>query len=265
MVKAGYFFLILLVCFLYHGDRCETNPNAGKGMNILCITHADFQIPGIIESWALNAGHQLIICRPYKGDTCLDIDFDFLIIRGGPQNSLELEKAPYLKDEITLISRAIEQKKTVLGICLGAQLISEAFGSRCTLSPEKEVGVFPIKLTIAGTQDPLFVGFPQSFLAVHWHYYMPGEIKQTKAKRPILLATSAGCPRQIIRYAPKVYGFQCHLELTLEGAKQLINSFPEDLEPGKFVQTVDELLKNDYTTINTMMITILNRLAELRT
>src|ERR1700733_11637513 len=175
-------------------------------MNILCIVHADFETPGVIENWALEKGYSFKVVSPYKGVNCLQGDiFDFLIVMGGPQSPLALEKYSYLKDEIDLIRQAIRSNKRVLGFCLGAQLIGEALGAKTMTSPEKEVGVYPITLTVEGITDPLFsqLNFPSSFPVIHWHNDMPGITKES-----VLLAYSEGCPRQVIRYAPMVYGFQ---------------------------------------------------------
>src|ERR1700728_51101 len=124
-------------------------------MNILCVMHANFEPPGIIETWALQKGHHFKIIRPYKGELPLKYDdFDFLIVMGGPQSPLELEKAPYLSDEIKLIKKSIDSKKIVLGFCLGAQLIGEALGAKTMRSPNKEVGVYPVSLTKEAITDP---------------------------------------------------------------------------------------------------------------
>jgi GMP synthase (glutamine-hydrolysing) len=189
-------------------------------MNILCITHADFETPGVIETWANQNGYDFIVSRPYKGDRLPEHKkFDFLIVMGGPQSPLEIDKSPYLKDEMLLIKQAIEDDKRVLGFCLGAQLIGEALGANTTRSPEKEVGVFPITLTAEGIIDPLLQGLPTGFPVIHWHNDMPGETKDSA-----ILAFSEGCPRQILKYGPKVYGFQCHLEITSEGIEDLLDA-----------------------------------------
>jgi GMP synthase (glutamine-hydrolysing) len=228
-------------------------------MDILCITHADFETPGVIETWALNNNYEFSLCKPYVGDDCLNQgNFDFLIIMGGPQSPLELDKFPYLKDEIRLAKEAIEQGKLVLGFCLGAQIIGEALGASTARSPEKEVGVYNIALTEKGKNDPLFHDFPTSFPVIHWHNDMPGETENS-----VLLAYSEGCPRQVIRYTPKVYGFQCHLEITKEGIETMIDACPGDLAPSKYTQTKEQLLSNDYQAINDYMIKILNRLTEI--
>jgi GMP synthase (glutamine-hydrolysing) len=226
-------------------------------MKILCITHADFEGPGIIEDWARQRNYELTICKPYKNQNCLGrIEFDFLIIMGGPQSPIEIDKSPYLKDEISLIKQAVIDNKTIFGFCLGAQLIGEALGGVTQRSPHKEIGVYPITLTDEGMNDSLFADFPKSFPVTHWHNDMPGETADS-----VLLASSEGCPKQILRYGPLVYGFQCHLEITKEGIQELITACPKDLKEGQFIQNAEQLLQNDYHDINQYMIKILDRIS----
>lgn len=228
-------------------------------MNILCIMHADFETPGVIESWATENDYIFNICKPYRGEDCLaQPDFDFLIVMGGPQSPLEIEDAPYLVDEIELIREAIAADKKVLGFCLGAQLIGEALGAQAERSPEKEVGVFPIFFTDEVIDDPLLGNFPLILPVIHWHNDMPGETKESQ-----VLAYSQGCPRQIIKYSAKVYGFQCHLEITDEGIIQMIEACPHDLSASKFTQTETELILNDYASINESMLEILDNFVNL--
>lgn len=228
-------------------------------MNILCITHADFETPGVIQNWALENNYSFKLEKPYKGDILSSIDnFDLLIIMGGPQNLQKLTNYPYLIAEIDLIKEAITKNKKVLGFCLGAQLISEALGIKTLSSPEKEVGVYPISLTLEGINDPLLKNMPKVFPVIHWHNDMPGIDDDS-----IILASSSGCPNQIIKYKNNVYGFQCHLEMTLNCIKKMIVAASEDLNPSKFTQTEEELLAQDYTSVNNLMINILNQFIKL--
>lgn len=228
-------------------------------MKILCITHADFESPGVIESWASEREYLFKIKRPYKGEALSNIEtYDLLILMGGPQSPTKLEKFPYLADEIQYIRSAIAKNKKVIGFCLGAQLIGEALGAKTLKSPEKEIGVFPISLTLEAHADPLLSNVPQYFKAIHWHNDMPGLTPDA-----VLLAVSEGCPHQIVRYQKNIYAFQCHLEITLEGIGALIHAVPEDLKPSKYTQTTAELLDQDYASINQLMITILDRFIEL--
>lgn len=178
---------------------------------------------------------------------------------GGPQSPLKLDEAPYLADEIRLIKESIAQGKKVLGFCLGAQLIGESLGAKTQRSPEKEVGVYPITLTSEGAKDPLFAALPSKFPVIHWHNDMPGLLEDSA-----LLAHSEGCPNQIVRYKPLVYGFQCHLEIDKDGIQTMIEAVPNDLQPSKFTQTKHELVANDYAPINNMMANLLDKFVQLR-
>jgi GMP synthase (glutamine-hydrolysing) len=228
-------------------------------LKILYLIHADFRIPGIVEKWAKQHKYQFQIVRPYQGDSLPSIaDFDMLILMGGPQSPLKLDQFPYLADEINLIKKAIAAKKKVLGFCLGAQLVGEALGAKTERSPEKEVGVYPVTLTEDALTDPLLEGFNREVPMLHWHNDMPGLTTES-----VLLGYTAGCPRQLIRYLPGVYGFQPHLEITRNNMKIMIAFASADLKPSRYTQTADELRKQDYERINAMMIKILDRLVAL--
>jgi GMP synthase (glutamine-hydrolysing) len=225
-------------------------------MKILCIMHADFETPGAITTWAQENNHDFMISKPYAGDDCLtETDFDCLIIMGGPQSASDADQSNYLADEVHLIQRAIADNKIVIGFCLGAQLIGEALGAKAEKSPEKEVGVYPIFLTEDAFSDHLLQGIPETLSAIHWHNDMPGLTEKAQ-----ILAYSAGCPRQIIRYAAKVYGFQCHMEITKQGIETLIAACPDDLKPTIFTQSSSEILMQNYDAINKTMFCILNQL-----
>ena len=78
-------------------------------MNILFVTHASFEQPGSIELWAKKNNHTTHEVKPYKGETLPIIDdYDMLVVMGGPQSPIEIEKSPYLKDEIDLIKQALK-------------------------------------------------------------------------------------------------------------------------------------------------------------
>lgn len=221
--------------------------------------HADFESPGIIVSWAKARGYQLTVVKPYRNESLPEISsFNFLIIMGGPQSGTRCDEFLYLQNEIHLIKKAIQQNKIILGFCLGAQLIGEALGAAAARSPEKEIGVYPITLTQAGKTDALLEGMPQSFKVIHWHNDMPGLLTDS-----IVLAYSEGCPRQIVRYKQRVYGFQCHLEITLQGIETMISEVPNDLNPSRFTQSKQQLLSQDYEIINHYMLEILDKIVQI--
>lgn len=229
-------------------------------MKIQYILHADFERPGIIETWAAQNQFKENFCRPFAQEVVPEfVDFDLLILMGGPQSPLNMEEAPYLREEISLIKKALLARIPILGFCLGAQLIGEALGACTGHSPHKEVGAFPIHLTEEGRKDPLFINLPPQFSVAHWHNDMPGLTPDAK-----ILAFSEGCPRQIVRYLPFVYGFQCHPELTRQNIEALLLHCPDDLKPGKFVQSVEQILAHDFASMNMIMMEILDRFVVLK-
>lgn len=225
-------------------------------MHIHCIIHAPFETIGSIETWAHKAGYPISYSHTYKNDLLPTIEsFDFLIVMGGPQSPRDVEKYPYLADEIRFTQQAIEHNKIVLGFCLGAQIIAESLGATTDYSTHKEVGCFPIELTRAGREDPIFSQFLSPLDVMHWHNDMPGIPKEG-----VLLATSSGCPRQAFRYGDRVYGLQFHPEMTNESIHAMVLNCPEDLHPGRYIQSKEDLLKVDTKLMNEKLNNFLNLL-----
>ena len=234
-------------------------------MRIHFIIHESFEAPGAYEIWAKNRGHQVTCSRVYAGEplpACVE-DIDFLIVMGGPQDPATTTGAcPHFdaKAEQAVIAAAVKAEKAVIGICLGSQLIGEALGAPFAHSPEKEIGKFPVSLTEAGRKHALFKHFGDTLEVGHWHNDMPGLTPEA-----VIIAYSEGCPRQIVAYGERVYGFQCHMELTPDVVERLIAHSENDLRRAaewRFVQTPDELRAHDYREMNQALFTFLDRLAE---
>lgn len=146
----------------------------------------------------------------------------------------------------------------MVGVCLGAQLISAALGAPHCPSPEKEVGVFPIQLTEAGLRDEKTQQLGASLAVGHWHHDMPGLPENSR-----VLATSKGCPRQIIAYTNFVYGLQCHMEFTPELVAMLINADEALLSnyyTYSFVQAAHTILQYNFAYMNEKLSGFLDQL-----
>lgn len=232
-------------------------------MHIHFIIHEHFEAPGAYEIWGKSRGCSLSYTRVYQGEPLPEElgGTDLLIIMGGPQfPATTREECPWFdaQAEKALISRAIEAGKTVIGVCLGSQLIGEALGAAFCHSPEKEIGKFPVRLTDAGKANPLFEGFGSVLNVGHWHNDMPGLTPQAK-----VLAYSEGCPRQIVQYGERVYGFQCHMVLTPEVVELLIEHSQNDLRRAgefRFVETAEKLRSHDYREMNQVLFSFLDKL-----
>ena len=113
-------------------------------MNIHFILHEKFEVPGAYLKWAQKRGHHISSTRVYEEEELPETvdDIDFLIVMGGPQSPDEDRQVfPYYdpKAEIALIQKAIDADIYIVGVCLGAQLLSVAYGG--TLMPSFAIGV----------------------------------------------------------------------------------------------------------------------------
>ena len=236
-------------------------------MNIHFILHETFEVPGAYLKWAQERGHNVTSTKVYEEEKLPEtVDgIDFLIVMGGPQSPDENRQAfPYYdpKAEIKLIQKAIDADIYSVGVCLGAQLLSVAYGGKYEHSPEREIGVFPINLTEAGLADDHIKDFGSTLDTGHWHGDMPG-----LSDNAVVMATSKGCPRQIVRFSPKHYAFQAHLEFDPEAIDLLIAADGEEHlrqqnQELPFVQTPEQLRANDYSQMNKKLFAFLDSLTQ---
>ena len=234
-------------------------------MRVHFILHETFEVPGAYLKWAIERGHQITSTKVYEKEPLPEtIDgIDFLIVMGGPQSPDEdRENFPYYdpKAELAFMKEAIAADIYIVGVCLGAQLLSVAYGAKYEHSPEREIGVYPVTLTMQGLTDPHVSLFGKNIETGHWHGDMPGLTDEA-----VVLATSQSCPRQIIRFSPKHYAFQAHLEFDSEAVELLIvadgeEQLREQSEKLPFVQTPEELRGNDYSEMNAKLYAFLDSL-----
>jgi GMP synthase-like glutamine amidotransferase len=175
-------------------------------VTISVLQHAAYEGPGEIAVWATSHGHALHIHHLYRQDLLPRSDeFDLLVVMGGEMNIYQYRDYPWLREESVLIQAAMQQGKRVIGICLGAQLIADALGSRVFQNAEYELGWFPVDFTAEGRVA--YPGLPDRATVLHWHgdtFALPPGASR--------LASSPGCLEQGFMIKNKCLGLQIHLE-----------------------------------------------------
>ncbi|SHO55024.1 glutamine amidotransferase-related protein [Vibrio quintilis] len=229
-------------------------------MHIHYVIHESYEGPGAFVDWAGEREFHQTATHLYRGDKLPEnTGFDLLVVLGGPQSPLTtVAECAYFnaEEESRFIGRCIAAGKAVVGVCLGAQLTGQALGADFAHSPEKEIGYYPITLTSDGQKHPLFGHFRLTEIVGHWHSDMPGLLPDSK-----VIASSEGCPGQIVAYSDIVYGFQCHLEFTPESIPDLIDSaFDDRLLAEKWVQTPEEIRSFDTVAMNRLLYQFLDGL-----
>lgn len=214
-------------------------------MIINYLQHVSFEGLGNIADWARENAHETRAIRLFAGDPLPDAnEADALVILGGPMNVDEEAEFSFLREEKRFIERIIEQKKPVLGICLGAQLIAQVLGAKVYKGEQKEIGWFPVERS-SQSESKFAEILPASFNAFHWH----GDTFDLPAGAAHL-ASSAACLNQAFAFGDKVLGLQFHLEATLDAVRLMVENevgeiHAETAAGAKFVQSADEILSNE--------------------
>jgi GMP synthase-like glutamine amidotransferase len=223
-------------------------------MNVHVLQHVPFEGLGSIEYWLAARNATVGYTRFFESSDLPDVaDLDLVVALGGPMSANDEATLPWITDEKRFISAAIHAGKAVLGICLGAQLIASALGSRVYPGQHKEIGWFDIEST---SESPDLFQFPKTATVFHWH----GETFELPP-RASRLARSAGCENQAFQIGSKVMGLQFHLETTPKSAEALIVHCRDELVGGIFIQSEDELRNAPeacYTDINLLMAEVLS-------
>jgi len=148
-----------------------------------------------------------------------------LIVMGGAETVYQLDRYPYLRDEMALIESALRADKPILGVCLGSQLLAAALGSKVRRGEQREIGWYPVRMSDNAKDDRLMRGLPAEFVAAHWHsdvFDLPQDA--------VTLASSDETPVQAYRYGAKAYGLLFHAEMTSEILAALVSEFGEGLK-----------------------------------
>ncbi len=225
-------------------------------MRIHYLQHVPFENLGMMEPIFIENGHLLTNTKFYEPFTVPSIhDFDCLIVMGGPMGVHDETDYPWLHHEKKLIEDAVKHKKTVLGICLGAQLIAQVLGARVFQNKYREIGWFDIETCPVINNTILAEVFPQKSRVFHWH----GDTFDIP-KSAVHIAKSEACLNQGFVYENRVIGFQFHLESTLQTVKKLILNCSDEIDGSKYVQSETKILSeaDSFAKINDLMRGVLN-------
>ncbi len=237
-----------------------------KYLRIHYLQHVPFEGLACISDWIEKNEFLLSSTKYFDNDSLKnnqrEIDsIDWLIIMGGPMSVNDENKFKWLKSEKSFIEKAITNNKTVIGICLGAQLIADVLGSKIYKNEFKEIGWFDIELIEEGKHHTLFEDFPSITKVFHWHsdtFELPAN--------SIRIAKSEACPNQSFVYNKKVIGLQFHLEMNEKSINELILNAKDDITEGRFVQTESEMKEKIYLTniTNRLMFQLLDKLKKIK-
>jgi GMP synthase (glutamine-hydrolysing) len=164
---------------------------------------------------------------------------------------------PWLKMEKHLIRRACDENKSVLGICLGAQLIANALGARVYKNRHMEIGWFPVTFYRNALDPKLASVLPQEINVFHWH----GDTFDLPSGA-FLLAGSRATENQGFLLKKNVVALQFHTEMKRENIEKLCSACIDELVQDQYIQSLEEILQSDtfLPPANRLMDSMLNYL-----
>lgn len=225
--------------------------NTNVNRTLTCLQHEPTTADTLVERWAKARGIELKIIKTWQTETWPASTTD-LIIFGGDMNVDQEALHPWLKQEKLYIERSIREKKRILGLCLGAQLISRVLGARVYPHKWREYGWHPVKKT---TQNPKFEYWPQEISAFQLHrdtFDLPFGAER--------LWSNDICQNQGFSYSDHVLATQFHPEATPEWIEESYKEIvPRDEQFVQSFETVKRLTSKNFPIIEQAFFSLLDQ------
>ncbi len=206
---------------------------------ILVFTHDACEPPGYIKillERLEHPCHQACLLEQDVDDKILN-GMAGIVLMGGPGDVNQPND--WMLREMQLIQQADQLDIPILGVCLGAQLMSKALGGEVQPGKTLEVGWHPIELTPAARQHPWFSDLAESFSAFQWHAHIFSPPPGAE-----LMATNDCAQCQAYAFN-KHLALQFHLEMHQQHIAELLEKYSSDLQGSPpCVQTAEQILED---------------------
>lgn len=177
---------------------------------------------GFYDTIVPSAGFASRSPLDYPGLPGSPAGYDGLVILGGPMSANDEADHPWLAELGALATAFEADGKAVLGVCLGAQIMARGRGARIWRMGALEAGFVALQVTEAGRRDPLLAGLGAE-LTVFQHHYEAFDLPAGGVN----LLTGGRCEVQAFRLGRAAYGFQFHLEVSVDTVRDWMRRFGE--------------------------------------
>ncbi len=182
---------------------------------IIILQHIEREGPGLFLKVANKRKVPTITCRLDLGESIPDIEEgDLLLVLGGPMGLGDLgsNEYPWLNEEISLLKLALIKHISVIGVCLGAQLLAYAAGGQVEplrrRDGEKNFEVGWGDIYFSNNTNTFSIIFNRTMQVLHWHgdrIILPDCAE--------LIASNEVCKEQFFSINAFAYGIQSHVEV----------------------------------------------------
>ena len=147
-----------------------------------------------------------------------------LVFMGGGMNVTD--PLQWIQDEQSLIRKAIDHEVPVMGICLGAQLMSAAMGGTITHGPGMEIGWHRVTPVPENKLNDWLKDLPDELVPFHWH----ADTFSIPQGATSLLYSD--CRNNQAFVYKNCIALQFHLEMTVDMVKEWLRLFASDIDNG---------------------------------
>jgi len=194
-------------------------------MPIWIIRHVDHErlghIPGILDE--LNLPYRSISLSLNDPLPALD-EVSGIISMGGPMSAYEKSQHSWIEKEEEFLRKVHKRGIPLLGVCLGGQILAQAFGAKVYKTPKCELGWLPLMKT-GNQDDPLLkdLNLPD-FFQLHYDVFdLPDGA--------INLLSSELTKNQMFHLGKKTYGIQFHPEADETMLRSVVPQYCKDMPP----------------------------------
>jgi len=200
-------------------------------MPIWIIRHVNHErlghIPGILDelklpyrSISLSAGDPLPSLEEVSG----------VITMGGPMSAYDKPMHEWIEKEEEFLRNVHKRGIPILGICLGGQILAQAFGAKVHKAPKGEVGWFPLTKTDKA-DDALLKGLeiPACFQLHYDVFDLP--------EGAVNLLKSDLTKHQMFRLGKSTYGIQFHPEANEPMLRSVVEQYCKEM-PAKVSEEI---------------------------
>ena len=193
-------------------------------MRALAIVHQGDAGPGVFAEAIRSSGAALDCWMPpaSRPPATDPAGYDAVLVFGGAMHADQEREHPWLAAEKALLADLLQHDVPLLGVCLGAQLLAEAAGSRPRRASSPEIGWHAVDVSDEGAADPLLAPLAPRFEAFQWHSY-----EFVLPAGAVALARSDVC-LQACRLGARAWAVQFHAEVTPEDADAWIEDYRSD-------------------------------------
>lgn len=194
-------------------------------MTLQVVQHTSAEFLGLIEDHLEGRSIRFQYCRPFTGKVPMpkpeSLGDGLVLLGGGPWGSAGARDVPTLQEEVALAKACLERSIPILGIGLGAQILSIAAGGKSLPAP-LEFSVGRARRTAPGALGGYL---PEEYpIAIYMRDWPepPGQAQ-------VLSRDEAG--RAVLWQLGNALGFAAHPGLKVAMVEDLVMEFEESPSP----------------------------------